>query len=388
MKFWNFVNNQQNENEIELRITGDIISDGDAWFYEWFGIPAASPNAFRNELAKHKGKNIIIWVDSNGGDVYAGAGMYNALMEHTKSGGKITAKIENAMSAATIPVMAADEIWISPVGMFMIHNPVTYLSGGWGEEKDFRHAADVLSEVKETIMNAYQTKTGKTRNKISELMDNETYMSAKTAVKLGFADKIMYSDNQNQNEPIENNLMLSRLAIFNSMDITKQKFIEFAKNNLRSAQQTAAPKPQSDANNNPKGEGDEPMFKDVVELRNAYPELVKQIEDAAREDGKKQERSRIQDIEKISKNISPELVNKAKFEEPMDAKELAFQAMQKDDGKGQQYLQNMQQDFTASGAAGVNGNPVNQQSSEQKKEEEEKDGADIANAANRKRGVR
>jgi ATP-dependent Clp endopeptidase proteolytic subunit ClpP len=360
-RFWNFIQNEQNDEEVELRISGEIMSDDRAWIYEWFGIPVSSPNAFRKELGKHKGKNIKVWIDSYGGDVFAGAGIYNALKEHD---GKVTTIIDGkAMSAASVIAMAGDEIHISPVGIMMIHNPWTETVG---EAEDMRHAADVLDEVKETIINAYQAKTGRSRKKISEMMDNETFMSAKTAVKEGFADKILYTDNDSNTDadPIENNFMFSRLAIQNSMAESMNKFFEIARNNQlngtqsNSAQQAVAPKPQPDASVNNKQKGDNLMFKNVEELRSAYPELVNQIENEAREEGKKQERARIQDIEKISKNIDPTLVNKAKYEEPIDAKELAFQAMQADGQRGQQYLENAQADNAQSGAKNVGSVPI------------------------------
>lgn len=93
--------------------------------------------------------------------------------------------------------------------------------------------------------------------------------------------------------------------------------------------------------------------KTIEELRNTCPELVRQIEDVAREEGAKSERQRIQDIEKISANINPDLVNKAKFEEPVDAKELAFNALKEDGRKGQEYLTNSQTDTKDSGANDV-----------------------------------
>ena len=352
MKFWNFIKNEQDDTEVELRISGEIVSDDDAWIYEWFDIPAASPNAFRSELAEHTGKNITVWIDSYGGDVFAGAGIYNALKEHK---GKVTVKIDGkAMSAASVIAMSGDEIYMSPVGMLMIHNP---WGSAVGEAKDMRHAADVLDEVKETIINAYQIKTKKSHKKIYEMIDNETFMSAKTAVKEGFVDKILYTTiDDGAAEPIENNFMFSRLSIQNSMSASIQKFLEFAKKEetKKSAKQAAEPKPQPDANKlNNKLEGDELMFKTIEEMRNACPELVKQIEDAARAEGAKTERKRIQDIEKISSNINPDLVNKAKYEEPVDAKELAFKALQEDTQRGQQYLNNAKEDAKASGTDDV-----------------------------------
>lgn len=194
MKFWNFAKNAATEAEpesIELRISGDIIDDEDAWLYEWFGITAASPNAFKAELADYAGKDITVWIDSYGGSVFAAAGIYNALKEHD---GKVTVKIDGkAMSAASVIAMAGDEILMSPVAIMMIHNPLSYAAG---YASDLRKTADVLDVVKETIVNAYQMKSGRSRNKISAMMDDETYMSAKTAVKEGFADGMLYAEGE------------------------------------------------------------------------------------------------------------------------------------------------------------------------------------------------
>lgn len=216
MKFWNFV---MNNDAVELRIEGEIVSDDDAWLYEWFGIPAASPNAFKSELSNHKGKDITVWIDSWGGDVFAAAGIFNALKEHK---GKVTVKVDGkAVSAASVIAMAGDEILMSPVSIMMIHNPWT---GARGEAKDMRHAADVLDEVKETILNAYQARTKLDRNKISQMMDEETWLSARKAVAEGFASGVLYSDNAE--EPVQNNYSFSRLAIQNSADSAMKRFFE------------------------------------------------------------------------------------------------------------------------------------------------------------------
>ncbi len=218
-KFWNFY--ASSEDEVELRIEGEIVSDDDAWIYEWFDIPAATPNAFRSALAEYKGKDITVWIDSWGGDVFAAAGMYNALKEHK---GKVTVKIDGkAVSAASVVAMAGDEVLMSPVSIMMIHNPWT---GATGEAKDMRHVADVLDEVKETLINAYQAKTGLSRNKISRLMDEETWMSARKAMSDGFADGMLYADSATQDDPVQNAFSFSRLAIQNSADHAMKRFFE------------------------------------------------------------------------------------------------------------------------------------------------------------------
>lgn len=209
-KFWNFttVTNDEGDESVELRIEGDIIDDSDAWIYELFGEKATTPNAFKEDLNAFKRKDITVWIDSYGGSVFAGAGIYNALKEHD---GKIIVKVDGkAMSAASVIAMAGDEIHMSPVAVLMIHNPLTY---AYGNMHDLRKTADVLDTIKDSIINAYVTKTGRSRNKISQMMDDETWMSANVAVKEGFADFVMYQDTQPKE--IVNNLSVNRLEIMN-----------------------------------------------------------------------------------------------------------------------------------------------------------------------------
>lgn len=222
MKFWEFIVNQATETEpesVELRIEGDIVDDDEIWIYEWFEEPATAPNAFKNELSQFKGKDINVWIDSYGGSVFAAAGIYNALKEHD---GKITVKIDGkAMSAASVIAMAGDEILMSPVAVMMIHNPLTY---AYGNMHDLRKVADVLDTVKESIVNAYVTKTGRSRNKISQMMDDETWMSANVAVKEGFADGVLYQENDTVNDV--QNFSFNRLAIVNNANQSIKKAIE------------------------------------------------------------------------------------------------------------------------------------------------------------------
>lgn len=217
MPFWNFVVNQETE-DVELRIAGDIVMEDDFW--SWlFGGESTTPKGFRKELDKHKGKNITVWINSTGGDVYAASSIYTSLKEHK---GRVTVKIDGyACSAASVIAMAGDEILMSPTSIMMIHNPWGAFQG---EEKDLRHAANVLAEVKETILNAYALKTKKDRKVIAKMMDEETWMGAKTAVNEGFADGILYEDEENKK--VENSFMFSRLAIQNSASDSMKLFIE------------------------------------------------------------------------------------------------------------------------------------------------------------------
>lgn len=103
---------------------------------------------------------------------------------------------------------------MSPVAMMMIHNPMTVAIG---DSSEMQKASEMLAEVKESIMNAYEIKTGLSRSKLSHLMDAESWFNAKKAVELGFADKILFDgDEEKQKEPLEA-MMFSRSAVTNSL---------------------------------------------------------------------------------------------------------------------------------------------------------------------------
>ena len=192
MKFYSFKNIAATETEpesVELHIDGDIVDDDDVWLYQAFGKEATAPNEFKNELSKYDGKPLTLWINSDGGDVFAADGIYTSLMERK---GPITAKILKAFSAASEIAMAGGKTLISPVGKVLIHDPS---ADGGGNSRDHRHIADFLDSVKESIINAYQTKTGLSRNKIAQMMADETLMDAKAAIKNGFADEELYTDN-------------------------------------------------------------------------------------------------------------------------------------------------------------------------------------------------
>jgi ATP-dependent Clp protease, protease subunit len=214
--FWQFMNVAATDaapEKNELRIDGYIVDDDDAWLYDLFGIGNASPNAFRNELAKYDGKPLDVWINSPGGSVVAGTGIYNALKERS---GQTNVKIDGwAASIASVIAMAGTTVAMSPGGIMMIHNPLSGIDQAYAE--DLRKLADVLDEMKEGIINAYELKTGLARDKISAMMDNETYMSAKTAVKNKFADSIMYTSSEKSGTEAVN-FAFSRHAIANCMN--------------------------------------------------------------------------------------------------------------------------------------------------------------------------
>lgn len=201
-KFWNWV-----RNEGEKRI---LLLDGEISDETWWG-DEVTPQMFRSELNAAEG-DIDLWINSPGGDCYAAAQIYNMLMEYK---GNVTVKIDGiAASAASVVAMAGSTVEISPLGMLMIHNPMTV---SIGDTHEMERTIMFLAEIKESIINAYELKTGLSRAKISRLMDAETWMNAKKAVELGFADSVLYADAQRPLTDTVDGLIFSRAAVTNSL---------------------------------------------------------------------------------------------------------------------------------------------------------------------------
>jgi len=201
-KFWNWENSNNNDDRT-LYLNGVIAEE------TWWG-DEVTPKMFKDDLLSGTG-NITVWINSPGGDVFAAAQIYNMLMEYS---GQVTVKIDGlAASAASVIAMAGDEVYMSPVSMLMIHNPATI---AWGDSEEMLRAKAMLDEVKESIINAYELKTELSRVKLAHMMDDESWMNAKKAVELGFADKIMFSDDESS-EDIAQGFVFNRMAVTNSL---------------------------------------------------------------------------------------------------------------------------------------------------------------------------
>ena len=180
-KFWNWVRNEDTNRTLVLN--GQISDE------TWFG-DEVTPGLFREELNAGEG-DVTVWINSPGGDVFAAAQIYNMLMEYP---GNVDVRIDGiAASAASVIAMAGTKVCMSPVAMMMIHNPSTI---AMGDAADFKEAIAMLQEVKESIINAYETKTLMARDKISRMMDNTTWMNAKKALELKFCDEILFAPAQ------------------------------------------------------------------------------------------------------------------------------------------------------------------------------------------------
>ena len=211
-KFWNWksrtVTNSETQEQTQERtlfLNGTIAEE--SWFDD-----DVTPQLFKDELNSGSG-DITVWINSPGGDCVAAAQIYNMLMDYK---GDVTVKIDGiAASAASVIAMAGTKVLVSPVSMLMIHNPMT---AAFGNSEEMQKAIEMLGSVKDSIINAYEIKTGLSRAKLSHLMDAETWMDANKAVELGFADEIMQRSTESDGVPAPTVSMLySKANVVNSL---------------------------------------------------------------------------------------------------------------------------------------------------------------------------
>lgn len=200
-KFWNWVRNSDESRTLYLN--GTIAEE--SWFDD-----DITPTAFKKELLSGEG-DITVWINSPGGDCVAASQIYSMLMDYK---GNVTVKIDGiAASAASVIAMAGTEVLMSPTSLLMIHNPLTVAVG---DSAEMQKAIAMLDEVKESIINAYEIKTGLSRAKLSHFMDAETWMNAKKAIELGFADDLLFKS-QEGTAAMEDSFTFSRRTVTNSL---------------------------------------------------------------------------------------------------------------------------------------------------------------------------
>ena len=221
-KFWKFKNQVSHDGPSNLYLEGDIASE------TWWG-DEVTPEAFRSELRQMKG-DLTVHINSQGGDVFAGVAIYNALKDYSQGKGRVIVKVDGlAASIASVVAMAGDEIIMSPGSMMMVHNP---WSMGVGSSDELRKAADTLDEIKDAIKPIYTERSGLSDEEVQDLMDNETWMTAEKAVELGFADTVQKASkkepepkDEDEGEPV--NLMMANFAF--SMSATRSAMKDLIK---------------------------------------------------------------------------------------------------------------------------------------------------------------
>ena len=200
-KFWNWVQNDNN-GERTLFLEGVIAEE--SWFED-----DVTPSAFKADLFAGSGP-ITLHINSPGGDCIAASQIYTMLMDYPHD---VKVQIDGiAASAASVIAMAGTKVSMSPTSLMMIHNPLTF---ALGDSEEMRKAIQLLEEVKESIINAYEIKTGLSRTRLSHMMDAETWMNAQKALELGFCDEVLFQPEKV--DKVQNSFTFSRRAVNNCL---------------------------------------------------------------------------------------------------------------------------------------------------------------------------
>ena len=334
LKFWNVMKNDE-EKSAELILYGSIGSDE-----YWDDI---SDKAFKQDIENLGDvENITLHINSPGGSVFSAVAIANTLKNHKA---KITANIDGlAASAATIITSACDTVKMPKNALFMIHNPITF---AYGNNQDMQKTLEMLNKVKNSIIETYLNKAKTDKETLSELMNNETWMNAEEAKEYGFIDEIL--DENVEKEVIENKLIINNMAF----DISRFKNFKEKKNreprviNI-SVNSTGSPEEIADkfrdilnSTENQKNEGGNMTLE---ELKNKFPELYNQIFNEGKEAGITKERERMREIDNLDVSNYSELVENAKYNEPVEASVLAVNILNKQKEERIQKLQNIKND--------------------------------------------
>ena len=179
---WNPAIKASDENDNTIGIYDPIGYD----YWDDSGVTAKRISAALRSL---DGADVVVNINSPGGDVFEGLAIYNLLREYK---GHVTVRVLGvAASAASFIAMAADEIQIARVGFFMIHNAWT---GLWGNRNDLRETADFLEQIDDTIADIYHVKSGLSMDELKADMDKERWINGRDAIDSGFADAFLPSD--------------------------------------------------------------------------------------------------------------------------------------------------------------------------------------------------
>lgn len=317
-KFWNIMKNEE-ENSADMILYGTIGSD------EWWDD--ICDKTFKEDIANlGEVENINLHINSPGGSVFAAVAIANTLKNHKA---KVTAYIDGlAASAATIITSACDVVKMPKNALFMIHNPLTW---AYGNKQELEKTGILLDKVKDSILETYLAKAkDKTKEELSALMDEEKWFDAEEAKEYGFIDEIVGEMEKPQN--------VNNLLIVNSLAFDISKFKNF---------------PNSRPAVSPKNIKDEMTVEKFI---NSYPEIYQEILNQ----GIISERKRIQEIEDLDVAGYDEIINTAKFNEPIDAANLALKILNLKKLKNKNTLENI---ITESQATAIPVAPLKDESS-------------------------
>lgn len=424
-KFWKFKNLLSGT--AELLLYGEIASEH-SWWDDGGSVYA---DEFAQELQDLGNvSQITVRINSVGGDVFAAIAIYTQLKMHSA---RVVCVVDGlAASAATLVLMAADEIQMPDGAIIMIHDPMAVLMGTYNAD-DLASQVATLETIKQSIISIYAGRTGMGEDDLSEMMAGETWMMADEAIENGFADIKIDEDIETEINMKERKLYMNKiehdLSVYQTMPELEHarniqtaiagagkgktfisKFVALAKNAVKKGGAQAGD--DEDEPEDPEGDQEDDsaddagkkskaknqaatIFKDeaagavdkdaharnVAAIKNMYPNLIASII----EDARTEERQRIQDIDALAGQISPELVQDAKYTNIQTAMELSYNSMKNSTAKGAAYLSSRAAAAQTSGVRNVGAAPaeMNDQTEEQQRAEV---GDMIAGFANKRLG--
>ncbi|MCI5882917.1 MAG: Clp protease ClpP [Clostridiales bacterium] len=338
-KFWKFQNSKYSDNEAELYLYGEICSEEPWWDEDYVAY-----RQFIQELNECEADTIHVRVNSPGGDVMSAFAIFSQLKDSNKH---IIAHIDGmCASAATIIIMAADEIIASCNAMVLIHDPLVGLSGYYNES-DLKKMLEDMSAVKESIIASYRSRISDiSEEEFSTLMSEEKWLTAQEAVDLGLVDEIAYS-NISDIRDCGKYIMVNSVRV-DKTHLSKEPDHRFVKNVNLNTSKKPIDKKTDKGGNTDMGDKNEKLTT-VADLQAAYPELcTSMVQDAVN-----QERKRMKALDDIANAVPQEMLEKAKYEEPKDAKEVAYEAILKEKKVGANFMEDLRNDAEKSGAKNI-----------------------------------
>ena len=349
---------------VKINIKGYICTDDDAWIYKWLGVPCCCPGDVQAGLNEAAGEDVCLEINSCGGSCAAAFEIYTALKQYQ---GEVKAHVIVACSAATVIACGAGKVYASRASVYMVHNSQ---SGASGDYRDLQMEADALREINESIINVYEDKTGLPREDIQNLMDNDTYMSPGKAISQGFVDGMMpgMEAGTGTDDATVASAVINAVACvpgaFNSFTNTipadkaallKKILMDGAgqqdTRDVNGSNQAAGNEASKEKENK---EGGRMTLQETLEkhpgIKGELDAMLKEAEGK----GVACERSRLKELDAISASVAGDALNDAKYgQNPLDAKEFAYQAMLADKAKMSAYMAEAVKDAEEAGVNNV-----------------------------------
>ncbi len=212
---------------MDIYVNGTIVDSEDAWVYDLFEIENTSPTKMRDALKEANGDDVDIFINSGGGSVFAGSEIYSAIQRYR---GSVTIHVTGLAASAASVIACAGKCLMAPTAQMMVHNVSSY---GSGDYKNFDKMSEILKKANEAIAAAYVQKSGMSMQDALELMDVETWLTAKDALEYGLIDGI--EENQNANKSTESNDLTPSLAASTATMLPREVLNKFntEKNNVK-----------------------------------------------------------------------------------------------------------------------------------------------------------